>query len=426
MRQPQPTYLPDRALNGRMFIAAAFQIFGSPASMDQSSSQTTQPAQTTASSVPSIAASAVLVSSSTQSIEGAPVVRGYDFNHPRTDLAHTPGAIHYPGIMASLLTSGYQATSLGQAVQQLNEMLRWRLSDEPVAEDEDEELRDLEERKKVRCKVFFGYTSCLISAGMRESIRYLVENSMVDVIVTTAGGIEEDFIKTMADTYVGDFALKGVELRKQGLNRIGNLLIPNDNYCAFENWIMPILDQMLIEQKTQGVLWTPSKLIARLGKEINNPQSVYYWAYKNNIPVYSPAITDGSLGDMIYFHSYKNPGLVLDIASDLREINSHAVFAKRTGQLILGGGLIKHHICNANLMRNGAQYSVYVNTAQEFDGSDAGAKPDEAVSWGKIRLDAKPVKVYSDATLVLPILVAESFVPEIERRKAAGVELRTK
>ena len=45
------------------------------------------------------------------------------------------------------------------------------------------------------------------------------------------------------------------------------------------------------------------------------------------------------------------------------------------------------------LQRNGADYAVFVNTAQEFDGSDAGASPDEAVSWGKIRITARPVKV---------------------------------
>ena len=53
--------------------------------------------------------------------------------------------------------------------------------------------------------------------------------------------------------------------------------------------------------------------------------------------------------------------------------------------IILGGGLIKHHICNANLMRNGANFSVFLNTASEYDGSDSGARPDEAVSWGKIK-----------------------------------------
>jgi hypothetical protein len=53
---------------------------------------------------------------------------------------------------------------------------------------------------------------------------------MVDVVVTTAGGIEEDFIKCLAPTYIGDFKLDGVTLRRKGINRIGNLLVPNDNY----------------------------------------------------------------------------------------------------------------------------------------------------------------------------------------------------
>ncbi len=89
-----------------------------------------------------------------------------------------------------------------------------------------------------------------------------------------------------------------------------------------------------------------------LGLAINNPESVYYWAAKNKIPVFSPALTDGSLGDMMYFHSYKNPGLVVDILDDLKRLNNMAVKAANSGMIILGGGLIKHHICNANLMVN--------------------------------------------------------------------------
>ncbi len=71
-----------------------------------------------------------------------------------------------------------------------------------------------------------------------------------------------------------------------------------------------------------------------------------------------------------------------------RMINDIAMGAIKSGMLILGGSVIKHHICNANLMRNGANWSVFINTGNEFDGSDSGARPDEAVSWGKIRLDA--------------------------------------
>lgn len=77
---------------------------------------------------------------------------------------------------------------------------------------------------------------------------------MVDVIVSTAGGIEEDFIKCLAPTYVlGSFRHSGSDLRSRGLNRIGNLVVPNDNYCKFEDWILPILDKMLEEQKSQVI-----------------------------------------------------------------------------------------------------------------------------------------------------------------------------
>ncbi|XP_053320919.1 deoxyhypusine synthase isoform X2 [Spea bombifrons] len=313
--------------------------------------------------------------------EGTPQVRGYDFN----------GGIDYEKLLQSFLTTGFQATHFGQAVGEINNMIDSRLATPDG------------------CVIFLGYTSNLISSGVRETIRYLVQHKMVDVVVTTAGGIEEDFIKCLAPTYLGDFSLRGADLRPRGINRIGNLLIPNNNYCMFEDWVTPILDQMVLEQDTEGTKWTPSKMIARLGKEINHPDSVYYWAQKNDIPVFSPALTDGSLGDMMYFHSYKKPGLRLDIVEDIRSLNSRVIFAKKTGMIILGGGLIKHHIANANLMRNGAEYAVYVNTAQEFDGSDAGARPDEAVSWGKIRIDAHPVKVYADATLVFPLLVAQTF-----------------
>ena len=155
--------------------------------------------------------------------------------------------------------------------------------------------------------------------------------SQVDAIVTTAGGIEEDFIKCLAPTFVGDFKLKGRDLRLSGVNRLGNLLVPNSNYCMFEDWLMPILHKMTDEQIENGVRWSPSTMIDRLGKEINHEESVYYWAHKHQIPVFCPALTDGSIGDMLYFHSYKRPEFVLDLIQDIRGINNIAVNAACTG-----------------------------------------------------------------------------------------------
>ena len=332
--------------------------------------------------------------------EGELEVKGYDFEI---------GKVNFDDLIESYLTTGYQASHLAKAILEVERMRTWRLSDELLGEDEE----DSPERKNKKCKIFLGYTSNLISSGLRDIFCFLAKHRMVDVIVSSAGGIEEDFIKCLAPTFTGEFTYRGIELRKKGLNRIGNLLIPNSNYCKFEDWLNPILDQMLKEQREQGVVWTPSKMINRLGKEIDDERSVYYWCWKNNIPVYCPAITDGSIGDMIYFHSYSNPGLVIDIVSDIRAMNDEAVREKKTGIIVLGGGMVKHHICNANLMRNGADFAVFMNTAQEFDGSDSGAAPDEAVSWGKLRPNSHHVKVHVDATIGFPLLVAATFAKKV-------------
>ena len=290
-------------------------------------------------------------------LDDGDVVKGYDFNK----------GVDYHELFKSYKSIGFQANSMGIAIDIINNMINWKLSDEPITEDESELYLDPKIREKTRCTIFLGYTSNMASCGMRDIIRYLCEHRMVDCIVTTCGGIEEDFIKCLAPFYLGDFALKGKDLREQGLNRIGNLLVPNDNYCKFEDWITPLLNEMLNLQKTKGKIFTPSKIIKYLGKKINNEDSIYYWCAKNKIPVFCPALTDGSIGDMMFFNNFRNPGLIVDILADVVKLNKISLHAKKTGMIILGGGVIKHHICNANLMRNGADYSVYINTAQEFD-----------------------------------------------------------
>uniref|UniRef100_A0A0K8VSL9 Deoxyhypusine synthase n=1 Tax=Bactrocera latifrons TaxID=174628 RepID=A0A0K8VSL9_BACLA len=115
---------------------------------------------------------------------------------------------------------------------------------------------------------------------------------------------------------MGSFELSGRDLRDRCVNRIGNLLVPNDNYCKFEDWLMPLLNEMVEEQKTKGMIWSPSHIIQLLGEKINDKSSIYHRAAKHKIPVFCPALTGGSLGDMMYFHSFRHPELVVDILSD--------------------------------------------------------------------------------------------------------------
>jgi len=296
-------------------------------------------------------------------------ITGYDFNQ----------GVDYKKILESFETTGFQATHFSQAIKIVKKM------------------------RQENAFIMLGYTSSMVSSGLRDIFRYLAEHKLIDLIVTTGGGIEEDLIKCLGDFKLGNFSVSGEILREKGINRIGNILVPNSRYCSFESWMLPVLE------KYKNKILTPSQLIKILGGEINNKESIYYWCWKNNIPVYCPAIMDGSLGDIIYFFINKNPDFQIEVSNDAVELNNSTLGKEKTGMLILGTGIIKHQICNANLYRNGADFAVYFNNAIEEDGSDAGARPDEAVSWGKIKAKGESIKVFGDVTILFPLLVARCF-----------------
>lgn len=313
-------------------------------------------------------------------VEGTSI-KGYDFNK----------GVNYLEIIESFSSTGFQASNLSKAIEIIKKM------------------------RENKAHIYLGYTSNMVSSGLRDIFRYIAEHKLVDVIVTSAGGIEEDFIKCLGDFKLGSFNADGTILREKGINRIGNIFVPNSRYVAFEKFVLPVLEKLKHEYKNKNETLTPSKLIKRLGEEIGKiekgKESIYYHCSKNNIPVYCPAIMDGSLGDMIYFFKSKNPDFKLEITEDTWDLNNESLGKNKTGMIILGSGVVKHAICNSNLYRNGADYAVYINSFAEFDGSDSGASPEEAKSWGKIRgsHESESVKVVGDATILFPLIVAESL-----------------
>ncbi len=317
-------------------------------------------------------------------------VKGYDFNETLKKV--NKGKVDYKKLLDSFLTTGFQATHFAKAIEIINKMIEEKVT------------------------IYLGYTSNLVSSGLRDVFRYLVEHKKIDVIVTTAGGIEEDLIKCFGDFKIGKFSESGELLREKGINRIGNILVPNSRYVRFEKFIIPILEKIYSNQKKTGKIISVSEFIKMLGKEINNNESIYYRCYKNDIKVYCPAITDGSLGDMIHFFQYQHPNFNIDIAHDIHDLNEYTITRKKTGCIILGGGIMKHHILNTNMMRNGADYCVLINTGEEWDGADSNARPDEAVSWGKLKNlkedseNLRFIKVFGDATILFPLIVARCFV----------------
>ncbi|KAL7713276.1 Deoxyhypusine synthase [Entamoeba marina] len=315
-------------------------------------------------------------------------VKGYDFNN----------GINHEELLKSYFTTGIQSTHVSEAVEIINKMLTWKPEDMSEFVEEDDRLK--------RTTIYLGFTSNMMTSGLRETIRYLVENKKVDYLVTTAGAVEVDIMKCLGDVKIGDFYMKKHEVDGE---RHGNFIFPTNLINKTKDWLKEALTEAESIQNLEEP-FTPSEFIAFLGKKINDESSVLTWCYRNGIKVFCPAITDGMIGTcLVEMNVQKKTTLKLDIVRDLRILNSSTIHSVRTGAIILGGGVMKHHILNANLMRNGCDYAVYINTAGDFDGCDAGARPDEAVSWGKIKMEAEHVKIVSDVTLVFPLIVSQTF-----------------
>ena len=146
-----------------------------------------------------------------------------------------------------------------------------------------------------------------------------------------------------------------------------------------------------------------AEISAMIGKNLGEG-SFLYWAQKNKIPVIVPGIMDGAVGSQIWLFTQKRRDFKLNVSAD-GDILSELIFkAKKSGALMIGGGISKHHTLWWNQFRNGLDYAVYITTAQEFDGSLSGALIREAISWGKVTQNAKQTTIHAEATTILPFL----------------------
>jgi deoxyhypusine synthase len=192
------------------------------------------------------------------------------------------------------------------------------------------------------------------------------------------------------------------ELNKKGINRIGNILVPNDRYEALEDMIVPFFEKIFAKER----IISPSELIERLGLTISDKRSILYWASRNKIPIFCPAITDGALGLQIFFYKQKRPEIGIDVTADMKRLADITLNSNETGGIVLGGGFAKHHAIGVNILREGMDYAVYVSTGTQYDGSMSGARVQEAVSWNKLKRKADSVFVEGDASILFPLIIS--------------------
>jgi deoxyhypusine synthase len=252
------------------------------------------------------------------------------------------------------------------------------------------------------CLKFLSFTGNLVATGTRGVFKELVKRRLVDVIITTCGTLDHDLARCWRDYYRGSFVMNDAKLHEEGINRLGNVLVPNDSYGIIIEEKMQALLKELWDEGTREI--SASQLCREIGKRVCNETSILYWAAKHGVPVYVPGITDGAVGYQTWLFS-QDHDFKLNLLKDSGELNELVFTAKKTGALIVGGGISKHHTIWWNQFKDGLDFVVYVSTADEWDGSLSGARPREAVSWGKVNEKAKRVMIEGDASLILPVIV---------------------
>ena len=264
--------------------------------------------------------------------------------------------------------------------------------------------------KDAACTKFLSFPACICSTGTRGVIKELLKRKLFDAVITTTGTLDHDLARVWKEYYHGTFMADDAELYNKGIYRLGNIFIPTECYGpVLEEKMQPILQELSEEKlswSTKELIWEFGK---RLEREPHGKESILYWAWKHKIPMFVPGITDGAFGSQVWMHYQNNRKFCLDILKDEQDLSDIIFSSEKSGALIIGGGISKHHTIWWNQYKDGLDYTVYITTAVEWDGSLSGAQTREAISWGKIREQSENITVEGDATILLPLMVAALF-----------------
>ena len=251
------------------------------------------------------------------------------------------------------------------------------------------------------CQKFLSLVGAIISTGLRGIVKDMIKNNWFNVVITTCGALDHDIARHFSNYNEGSFTLDDAKLADQDIHRLGNVLVPMQSYGPL---IEEKMQLFLEEEYNKGTREMSTEDICKMIGSHLGEDSFLYWASKNDVKVIVPGIVDGAVGSQIWMFTQKHTDFKLNITKDSDTLSGIIFKAKKSGALMLGGGISKHHTLWWNQYREGLDYAVYITTAQEFDGSLSGALVREAISWGKVTQNAKQTTIHAEITTVLPFL----------------------
>ena len=296
-----------------------------------------------------------------------------------------------------------------------------------------------------RCTVIVTLAGSLVSAGLKEALLTLVERDMVDVVVSTGAVIvDQDFFEALGFRhYVAPGSPEAPvasdeELRDLGIDRIYDTYIDEAELQVCDETVAEVFDGL------EPRPYSSRELVREMGRYLDlnhgDARSIVLEAYRRDVPVFVPALSDSSAGFGVIAHRVRAggmglPHLAFDSGKDFHELARIKLAAAETGLLMVGGGVPKNFAQDAVVAaqmlaeRGGAapdpsrdvpmhKYAVQLTVADVRDGGLSGSTLREATTWGKVGT-ARERMVYGEATVTLSLLVSDAYHRGIWRQRDA-------
>ena len=273
-----------------------------------------------------------------------------------------------------------------------------------------------------RPTVFLGLAGPLVAAGLRKTIRDMIEYGMVDVIVSTGAIIYQDIYQARGFRhYKGSPEADDSKLRDLYIDRIYDTYVDEEKFWETDCWIGRYADTL-----APG-LYSSRSFLEKLGGTLNDDQSILATAVKKGVPVFCPAINDSSIGIGLTEHYHRctregRAGVSINSIRDNYELTQIVVKSKKTSAIYIAGGVPKNFINDSVVMgyifnkdTGGHTYALQITTDVPHWGGLSGSTLDEATSWGKVGKKAAKAMAFVEPSVALPLLVGYALQKEIAK-----------
>ncbi|MCJ7687247.1 MAG: deoxyhypusine synthase, partial [Desulfobacteraceae bacterium] len=195
------------------------------------------------------------------------------------------------------------------------------------------------------CTIILTLAGSLFSAGLKHVVVEMIENNMVDAIVSTGAIIvDQDFFEALGfKHYRGSPFVNDMELSELAIDRIYDTYIDEDQLRVCDMTIAKIADTLAPKpHSSRECIHAMGAFLD--GEGLKTEKSVVLSAYKNGVPIFVPAFSDCSAGFGLVYHQWhrKEEHVSIDSVRDFRELTEIKLAVKDTGIIMVGGGVPKN------------------------------------------------------------------------------------